>query len=385
MRAGQTNTSVQRCPFLKKSPACLQQQRSMFSVWWYYRQPGASGGRIIVANDCLILRIFQMGDGAIREEVPMNVMNHQQAAREAVLLQAHREELVERIARAMRADGTTQPLPGLHLYRHSFPLEQVYSVVEPSLCVVAQGSKEFLLGDSRYRYDPFHYLLVTVDLPNVGQVLEASKERPFLSLRLELAPTLVGEVLLEAGHASPRDHAEVRAIAVSPLDMHLLDAVVRLTRLLDSPAEAPVLMPLITREIIYRLLVGEQGGRLRHLALLGGYTPHIARAIERLRQDFDQPLRIEQMARELGMSVSGLHRHFKAVTALSPLQFQKRLRLLEARRLMLGEDLDAASAAYRVGYHDASHFNREYKSLFGVPPMRDVQRLREAAQDRAGR
>ncbi len=309
----------------------------------------------------------------------MDVINHQQAEREAERMQANREELVERIARAMRQEGTAQPLPGLHLYRHSFPLEQVYSVVEPSLCVVAQGSKEFLLGESRYRYDPFHYLLVTVDLPNVGQVLQASKERPFLSLRLELAPTLVGEVLLEAGHASPRDSAEVRAIAVSPLDGHLLDAVVRLTRLLDAPAEARVLLPLITREIIYRLLVGEQGGRLRHLAILGGYTSHIARAIERLRQDFDQPLCIERLARELGMSVSGLHHHFKAVTALSPSQFQKQLRLQEARRLMLGEDLDAASAAYRVGYHDASHFNREYKSLFGVPPMRDVQRLREAA------
>ncbi len=315
----------------------------------------------------------------------MDVMIHQQAEREAQRMHANREELVERIARAMRQDGTAQPLQGLHLYRHSFLLEQVYSVVEPSLCVVAQGSKEFLLGESRYRYDPFHYLLVTVDLPNVGQVLEASKERPFLSLRLELAPTLVGEVLVEAGHASTRDHAEVRAIAVSPLDGHLLDAVVRVVRLLDSPAEAQVLMPLITREILYRLLVGEQGARLRHLAILGGYTPSIARAIERLRRDFDQPLRIEQMARELGMSVSGLHHHFKAVTALSPLQFQKRLRLLEARRLMLGEDLDAASAAYRVGYHDASHFNREYKSLFGVPPMRDVQRLREEALASAGR
>ncbi|TME10950.1 MAG: AraC family transcriptional regulator, partial [Chloroflexi bacterium] len=170
----------------------------------------------------------------------MDVINHPQAEREAELMQANREELVERIARAMRQDGTAQPLQGLHLYRHSFSLEQVYSVVEPSLCVVAQGSKEVLLGESRYRYDPFHYLLVTVDLPNVGQVLQASKERPFLSLRLELAPTLVGEVLLEAGHAWPRDSAEVRAIAVSPLDGHLLDAVVRLTRLLDAPAEARV-------------------------------------------------------------------------------------------------------------------------------------------------
>ncbi len=340
---------------------------------------------MIVANDCLILRIFQMGYGAIREEVLMDVMNHQQAEREAQLMQANREELVERIARALRADGTAQPLQGLHLYRHSVPLEQVYSVVEPSVCMVAQGSKEFLLGGSRYRYDPFHYLLVTVDLPYVGQVLEASKEQPFLSLRLDLAPTLVGQVMVEVGHSSLQDPADVRAISVSPVDGHLLDAVVRLMRLLDSPTEARALLPLITREMIYRLLVGEQGGRLRHLAILGGYTPSIARAIERLRQDFDQPLRIEQMARELGMSVSVFHHHFKAVTALSPLQFQKRLRLLEARRLMLGEDLDAASAAYRVGYHDASHFNREYKSLYGVPPMRDVQRLREGALPIAGR
>src|SRR5213082_1350725 len=315
----------------------------------------------------------------------MSVIDQRPLERETQWMQASREELVDRIGRTMRQDGSAQPLPGLHLYRHSLPLEQVYSLVEPSVCVVAQGSKEFLLGESRYRYDPFHYLLVTVDLPYVGQVLSASEERPFLSLRLDLAPTLVGEVMVEAGHTSPRDPAEVRAIAVSPVDGHLLDAMVRVARLLDSPAEAPVLLPLYTREIIYRLLVGEQGGRLRHLAILGGYTPSIARAIERLRRDFDQPLRIEQLARELGMSVSVFHHHFKAVTALSPLQFQKRLRLLEARLLMLGEDLDAASAAYRVGYHDASHFNREYKSLFGVPPMRDVQRLREEAQDRASR
>jgi AraC-like DNA-binding protein len=246
--------------------------------------------------------------------------------------------------------------------------------------VIAQGSKQVLLGESRYRYDPFHYLLTTIDLPYAGQILEASKARPYLSLRLELAPTIVSSVMVEAGHAQPRDQANVRAISVSLLDGKLLDAVVRLTRLLDAPAEVPVLRPLIMREIIYRLLVGEQGPRLRHLAILGGYTPHIARAVERLRQGFDQPLRVESLARELGMSVSGFHHHFKAVTALSPLQFQKRLRLQEARRLMLGEDLDAASAAYRVGYHDASHFNREYKSFFGVPPMRDVQRLREEAR-----
>ncbi len=315
----------------------------------------------------------------------MDVMIHQQAEREAQRVHTNREELVERIAQTMRQDGTAQPLPGLYLSRCSLPLQPVHSVLEPSVCVIAQGSKEVLLGDSRYRYDPSHYLLATVELPRVSQVLEASQERPYLGLRLELAPTLVSSVMVEADHASPRDLADVRAISVSPLDGSLLDAFVRLTRLLDAPAEAPILLPLITREIIYRLLRGEQGGRLRHLALQGGYTSYIARAVKRLRQDFDQPLRIEHIAQELGMSVSGFYHHFKAVTTMSPLQFQKRLRLQEARRLMLGEDLDAASAAYRVGYHDASHFNREYKSLFGVSPMRDVHRLREEALASAGR
>jgi AraC-like DNA-binding protein len=313
--------------------------------------------------------------------------NDQQAeretAREAQRMQANREELVERIVRAVPKDGPAQPLEGLHLYRASVPLEPVHSVVKPSFCVIAQGSKEVLLGDSRYRYDPNHYLIFTVELPRVSQILEASKEQPYLSFRLDLTPALVGAVMAESGHNAPPEHTDVRAIDVSLLDGNLQDAVLRLVRLLDSPAnaaaEAAVLMPLITREIVYRLLVGEQGARLRHL-MMGGYTPLIARAVERLRQDFDQPLRIEQLARELGMSVSGLHHHFKAVTAMSPLQFQKQVRLQEARRLMLSEDLDAASTAYRLGYHDAAHFNREYKSLFGVPPMRDVQRLREAAQ-----
>src|SRR5256884_398640 len=268
----------------------------------------------------------------------MRVIDQRPLERETQWMQANREELVERIERTMRQDGSVQPLPGLHLYRHSIPLEPVYSLVEPSVCVVAQGSKEFLLGESRYRYDPFHYLLVTVNLPYVGQVLEASKERPFLSLRLNLAPALVGEILVETGHVSPRTHAEVRAITVSPVDGSLLDAMVRVARLLDAPDEARVLLPLVTREIIYRLLKGEQGDRLRHLALLGGYTPSIARAVERLRQDFDQPHRLERLAHELGISVSGLQHHFKAVTALSPVQFQKRLRLLEARRFILGGD-----------------------------------------------
>lgn len=314
----------------------------------------------------------------------MEGMNRQQAKCEAARQQVNHEELVERLGWAVPEDGTVQPLPGLALTRLSVPQQPLHGVLEPSLAVVAQGRKEVLLGANPYRYDRAHYLLTTVAVPVVYRVLEASQERPYLCLRLELPPALVSAVMVEAGHAPPARGADVRAVDVSPLDGNLLDAVVRLVRLLEAPAAARVLMPLITREIIYWLLVGEQGARLRYLGVLGGYTPHLARAIERLRRDFGRPVRIEELARELGMSMSGFHQHFKAVTGMSPLQYQKQLRLQEARRLMLGEDLDAASAGARVGYHDAAYFNREYKSLFGVPPMRDMQRLREEALASAG-
>jgi AraC-like DNA-binding protein len=310
----------------------------------------------------------------------MDLISPQQVEPELQRAQANRDELVERIVRAIREDGTVEPLKGLHIHRRSSPTEPVHGVSDMSFCVIAQGSKEVFLGDNCYRYDPAHYLLVTAELPIVGQVIEASHEQPYLSLRLVLDPTLVSSVMVEAGHFSSRSHADVSAITVSPLDTSLLDVVVRLVRLLDTPAEARFLMPLITREIVYRLLRGEQGDRLRHIAVLGGNTYRITKAIEWLRKDYNQPLRIEALAQELGMSVSGFHHHFKAVTAMSPLQFQKRLRLQEARRLMLGEHLDVASTAYQVGYDDASQFNREYKRLFGLPPMRDVERLREAAR-----
>jgi AraC-like DNA-binding protein len=308
----------------------------------------------------------------------INVIKHLTEL-ELQLLQTNREELVERLTRTVRADGVIHPLKGLHLGRISVPLEKFHSIIESSFCVIAQGSKEVLLGNQHYQYDPFHYLLTTLDLPAISQVLEASKENPCLSIRLELDPQMVTSVLVEAGYDMPaRTGADVRAINVSPLDANLLDAVVRLIRLLDAPADAPILMPMIMREIIYRLLRGDQGKQLRQLSVMRGSASAIAKVVQHIRHDFDQPLRIEQLAQELGMSVSGFHYHFKAVTAMSPLQFQKHLRLQEARRLMLSENLDAASAAYRVGYNNAAHFNREYKSVFGNPPMRDIQQLRES-------
>lgn len=302
------------------------------------------------------------------------------AGHKAARVHALRAELVERIGRVIREDGVVEVLPNVFLGRSSVPLERLHSVQKPSFCVIAQGSKEVLLGDSCYRYDAANYLIATLALPRTSRVLEASQERPYLSLRLELAPTLVSALLVELGLAMPASRADERAVAVSLLDANLLDPVVRIVRLLDAPAEAPILMPLIEREITYRLMLGEQGARLRHLVGQGGSATSIARAVERLQRDFAQPLRVEQIAQELGMSVSGFYHHFRAVTALSPLQFQKQLRLQEARRLILGDGLDAASAAHRVGYRDASHFNREYKSLFGDPPARDLQRLRMAAR-----
>lgn len=290
--------------------------------------------------------------------------------------QANRGELVERIARCIREDGKVEPLKGLHLFRSSMPTGLLPSVLDPAFCVIAQGSKEFFLGNERYQYDPNHYLLATAELPLVGRVIEASKARPYLSLRLELDPTLVGSVMIDSGHTAPPSSTDAKAIDVSRLDSGLLDAVVRLVRLFDSPSEAQFLAPLVTREIVYRLLMGKQGDRLRHIAIPGGYTSDIAKAIEQLRTTFDQPLKIDDIAREIGMSISGFYHHFKSVTALSPLQFQKQMRLQQARRLMLGEGFDAATAGYRVGYNDASHFNRDYKKLFGVPPLQDVERLR---------
>jgi AraC-like DNA-binding protein len=320
-----------------------------------------------------------MGNVGAKDTTTMAVMVQTQSMPDEQRELAGRAELAARIARAVPDDGVADPLPGLRLGRASTPSAMTRSVYVPVFCVIAQGSKEVWLGDERYRYDPAHYLITTAALPVASRITEASPERPFLTFMLPLDSALIGSVMVEAGYPVPRGQSSVRAIAVSSLDADLLDAVVRLVRLVDAPADAHVLAPLVTREIVYRLLAGEQGDRLRQIATLGGHTHRIVKAIERLRADFDRPLRIEELARELGMSASGFHHHFKEVTAMSPLEFQKQLRLQEARRLMLGEGFDASSAGYRVGYNDVSHFTREYKRLFGEPPMRDVARLQGVA------
>jgi AraC-like DNA-binding protein len=286
-------------------------------------------------------------------------------------------ELAERIARALLRDGKSEPQPGLHLYRRSKPGERFYSLTEPAFCVVAQGSKRIVLGEHLFRYDASHYLITAMELPLVGEVMDASPTRPYLSVKLALDPAVVTSVMMESGLAPSSGGDDMLAIDVSPLDASLLDATLRLVRLIERPSEHRVLGPLVIREIIYRLLVGAQGHRLRRLVTGDGQAHRIARAVEAIRENFDKPLRIAAIARRLGMSVSSFHAHFKAVTAMSPLQFQRQLRLHEARRLLMSAHVDAAEAGYRVGYDDPSHFSREYKRHFGQPPIRDVERLRE--------
>src|SRR5215212_9872546 len=305
---------------------------------------------MIVEDSCTILQIWETGDAGTSEEAAMDSMNRPTSELEARRAQAGHDELAERVARAVPEDGTVEAPGGLRLLRQSSPTPKEHGVSSPAFCVIAQGSKEVLLGDDCYRYDANHYLITAAALPTATRVTEASEERPYLGAVLGLDPALVGSVMVEAGYPAPRDQTAVRAFDVSRLEAGLLDAVVRLLGLLDAPAdEARFLRPLVTRGIVFRLLKGEQGGRLRQIAVLGGHSHRIARALARLREDFDRPVRIEDIARESGMSVSGFHHHFRAVTAMSPLQFQKRMRLQEARRLMLDVERLREAATVSAG------------------------------------
>jgi AraC-like DNA-binding protein len=283
------------------------------------------------------------------------------------------------VERHMTADGAYDTVvPRLALFRASAPSNHHAAMYEPSLCVVAQGAKEVLLAGETYRYDPAHSLLVSVDLAVASRVVEASPDRPCLVVRVALDPAVVGELLADG--TPERSGPAVRGIAASPVEPLLLDAVTRFVALLDRPRDIGPLAPLVLREITYRLLDGPQGMRLRQIASAGAPTQRIARAIRWLNDHFAEPLRVEALAKHVGLSPSAFHLHFKGVTALSPLQYQKRLRLQKARRLMLGEGIDAAEAAFRVGYESPSQFGREYLRMFGASPRRDVTALKVEVQ-----
>ena len=266
-------------------------------------------------------------------------------------------------------------IPSLSLVRLTAPTETVSYMHEPSICLIAQGSKRVRLGDEAYAYDARNFLLTSVDLPIVAQVLEASPEKPYLGLKLTLDPREVAQLMADTSLPPPRAQHESRGMAVGGLTEPLLCAFLRLLDLLDEPEHIPILAPLVQREILYWLLVGEQGARLRQIGAAGCRSHQIARAIDWLKANFSEPLRIDDLASRVRMSASAFHHHFRALTAMSPLQYQKWLRLHEARKLMLVEQLDVANAAFQVGYESPSQFSREYSRLFGAPPLRDVKGL----------
>jgi len=297
---------------------------------------------------------------------------------------ALRASLAARVARFIPDTGLQQPtaLPGLMLYRSDSLNGTVCGVYEPSVALILQGSKRVGLGDDTFVYDTRRYLVVSLDLPTQATILEASPQRPYLALVLRLDRREIADLVLSGAlHQMPLSAPDGRAMATGEVTLPLLDAFRRLLELAERPDDVPVLAPLVQREILYHLLVGEAGARLRQIASAESQSHQIARAIDRLRTRYAEPLRVEALAREVRMSVSTFHHHFKTLTAMSPLQYQKRLRLAEARRLMLAENLDASTAAYRVGYESASQFSREYSRQFGAPPTRDIAGLRAVPQE----
>ncbi|MDF0731100.1 AraC family transcriptional regulator [Pseudomonas entomophila] len=295
-------------------------------------------------------------------------------------LEAQRQELAGLIQRhATHPHGTVSAIEALYLSSYQENVRSVPGLALPALCVLAQGSKSLFLGDEQYAYDPLNYMVVSVTMPISGVKLDASPEQPALGLRLDLDAAEISRLIAESGPMLVPNLPSGRGLYVEKLDPHLLDAMLRLVRLLDTPRDIPMLAPLIRREILYRLLRGPQGYRLYEIALANSQTHRVSQAITWLNNHFHLPLRIEELAREVNLSTSTLHHRFKAVTSMSPLQYQKQLRLQEARRLMLNDGLEAAVAGYRVGYESPSQFSREYSRLYGAPPLRDVARLRASA------
>jgi AraC-like DNA-binding protein len=290
------------------------------------------------------------------------------------------EALGKSIARwTDQGDQIETAIPGVSLYRRDEPTPPASGMYEPSICWAVQGAKRVLLGDDTYVYDAHHFLITSVDLPTVWQIIEASREKPCLGLVLKLDLHEVSQLMVDSHLPPPRAQQSSRGMATGEVTLPLLTAFQRLLDLLVTPEDIPILAPLGRREITYRLLVGDQGARLRQMASAGSQSHQIARAIDWLKGNYTRPLRIDDLAKQVNMSTSTFHHHFRALTAMSPLQYQKWLRLNEARRLMLTERLDATTAAFQVGYESSSQFSREYNRLFGAPPLRDINSLRQLA------
>jgi AraC-like DNA-binding protein len=274
-------------------------------------------------------------------------------------------------------DKLVTAIPGLSLFQRDEPTQPESRMYEPRICLIAQGAKRVFLGDDTYVYGERHYLITSVNLPTVVQIIKASPEKPCLGLILKLDQREISQLMVDSNLPLSRPQQSSRGMATGEVTLPLLAAFQRLIDLLAEPKDIPIIAPIIQREIFYRLLTSDQGARLRQIASAGSQSQQIARAIDWLKDNFTRPLRIDDLATQVNMSTSTFHHHFRTLTAMSPLQYQKWLRLNEARRLMLIENQDAATVAFQVGYESPSQFSREYGRLFGAPPLRDITTLRQ--------
>jgi AraC-like DNA-binding protein len=275
---------------------------------------------------------------------------------------------------ARHADHTAPSRLPLRVSQSIGPTQPTHGVYQPMLCFVLQGAKRVIIGERVIEYRAGHFLVASIDLPVIGQVIEASPERPYMVVALALDPATISALLLDLPHAG--EGAAEAGISVSPMVPDLLDPLLRMMRLLDASHDAAVMAPMLEREILYRVLQGPQGAILRQIAQSDSRLSRVRRAIDWIRQNYAEPLRIDHLAGLAGMSASSFHRHFKAVTAMSPLAYHKQIRLQEARRRLIVAPAEAARVAYAVGYESPSQFSREYARLFGQPPRRDAARLR---------
>ncbi|PYD86418.1 AraC family transcriptional regulator [Pseudomonas syringae pv. pisi] len=288
-----------------------------------------------------------------------------------------RSEIIRLLMQRFAAPGVYETaIAPLHVIRCDAPSELIHALHRPALCVIVQGRKEVALGDEQYVYDPLKYLIVAVTVPVAGRVLEASGEAPYLCIRLDFEPAHIAQFIAETPLNGVPDEPQ-RGLFLEQMDQPLLETVLRLVRLLDTPRDIAMLAPLALRELYYRLLRGNNGRRLYEIAVGDSQTHRVTRAVDWLNSHYTEPLRIDELARLANLGNSTLHHRFKALTAMSPLQYQKKLRLQEARRLIINEGLDASSACYRVGYESPSQFSREYSRQFGCPPSTDLSRVRQ--------
>lgn len=290
---------------------------------------------------------------------------------------ALRAELSALLERWTGSDGPHETaIPALSLSRYSGPTEPIAVIQQSAVYVVVQGRKRVEVAGEAYVYDQNQYLVVSMDLPVMARIVEATPSAPYLCMTLSINARDLAALLVETERPAPRENSDGRALYVSRLEPPLLDGFLRLVCLLDAPQDIPVLAPLIVRELYFRLLQGDQQGRLAEIAIGDGRLRRVAGAIAWIKDHYAEPLRIEALAKRVNMSPSTLHNHFRSVAGVSPIQYQKHIRLEAARQMLLAGTGSAEAIAYKVGYASASQFSREYARLFGEPPRRDAERMR---------